>query len=269
MTSDPTPPTEPALPTWEKCREAVRAGTATALQQALYSFHGDISPVLAGQLSAALAEQRAQAEAPLREELEKAARIHQNDVALLAKGDTELTTARAEIARLRKACAQQSDAVMQLLGKALGYPWFKDHADLFPGQTTEEHGICPGDHSAESMADEAAQRITTQAAEIARLEAKELAWKENARLYAELFDGANTQLSIARADITQLTHDAGKAQSIPPELSVALVGWWRARHHGGREDERNADEALSGAISSIIDILRSAPPTATGENGHG
>ena len=62
------------------------------------------------------------------------------------------------IERLRKACARQNAEICQVLGKALGYPWFKDDPANFP-DATEEHGVCVGDHVAESLADEAAKRI--------------------------------------------------------------------------------------------------------------
>lgn len=64
----------------------------------------------------------------------------------------------AEIIRLREALTKQNDEICQTLGKALGYPWFKDDQKNFPG-ATDEHGVCVGDHVAESIAMEAARRI--------------------------------------------------------------------------------------------------------------
>jgi hypothetical protein len=61
----------------------------------------------------------------------------------------------AEIIRLREALSKQDDEICQTLGKALGYPWYKDDQKNFPG-ATEEHGVCVGDHVAESLAMEAA-----------------------------------------------------------------------------------------------------------------
>lgn len=63
-----------------------------------------------------------------------------------------------EIAELRKAASASNDRICQTLGKALGYPWFKDDQVNFPG-ATEEHGVCVGDHVSESIAEEAAKRI--------------------------------------------------------------------------------------------------------------
>jgi hypothetical protein len=68
----------------------------------------------------------------------------------------------AENARLRTAYFKMNEEVSQTLGKALGYPWFKDDPKNFP-DATEEQGVCVGDHVAESLADEAADRLKTQA----------------------------------------------------------------------------------------------------------
>lgn len=60
--------------------------------------------------------------------------------------------------RYRKAYYEVEDGVCQTLGKALGYPWYKDDQKNFPG-ATEEHGVCVGEHVAESIAMEAAKEI--------------------------------------------------------------------------------------------------------------
>ncbi|WZO97291.1 hypothetical protein EP7_004316 [Isosphaeraceae bacterium EP7] len=59
---------------------------------------------------------------------------------------------------LRLACSEANDEVCQTLGKALGYPWFKDDQKNFPG-ADETHGVCVGEHVAETIAEAAAKRI--------------------------------------------------------------------------------------------------------------
>jgi hypothetical protein len=66
--------------------------------------------------------------------------------------------AAAEIVRLRLAFTELNTEVCQRLGKALGYPWFKDDQQNFPGATTE-NGVCTGEHVAETIAAEAARWI--------------------------------------------------------------------------------------------------------------
>jgi len=72
--------------------------------------------------------------------------------------------AAAEIERLRLACTTMNAEVCQRLGKALGYPWFRDDQENFPG-ATEENGVCTGEHVAESIAAEAAAEIERLRAE--------------------------------------------------------------------------------------------------------
>lgn len=69
---------------------------------------------------------------------------------------------------MKAAASTINEEVCQTLGKALGYPWFKDNLVNFPG-STEAHGVCVGDHVAESIAAEAAERIETLRAEVKRL----------------------------------------------------------------------------------------------------
>jgi hypothetical protein len=61
-------------------------------------------------------------------------------------------------ADLEKALAVQNEEICQTLGKALGYPWYKDDQRNFPG-ATEANGVCVGDHVAETIACEAAKKI--------------------------------------------------------------------------------------------------------------
>ncbi len=64
----------------------------------------------------------------------------------------------AEEQRLRDALSRQNDEICQILGQALGYPWFKDDPKNFP-DAAEVDGVCVGDHVAESIAEEAARAI--------------------------------------------------------------------------------------------------------------
>ena len=50
------------------------------------------------------------------------------------------------------------EKIEQILGKALGYPWYKDDPDIFP-KATEADGVCVGIETAWSLAMIAADRI--------------------------------------------------------------------------------------------------------------
>lgn len=88
----------------------------------------------------------------------RAAMFSPDDIGLIL---SRLASQEETNTHLRTALARQNEDISQTLGKALGYPWFKDDAINFPG-STEADGVCIGDHVAESIADEAAQRIAAQ-----------------------------------------------------------------------------------------------------------
>jgi len=64
----------------------------------------------------------------------------------------------AELARLRRACTVQNDAVCQTLGRVVGYPRYADDQSRFPS-ATEDDGVCIGDHVAETLAVEVASAL--------------------------------------------------------------------------------------------------------------
>ena len=74
------------------------------------------------------------------------------------------TLTSERIAELRHAWAKENHEICQVLGKALGYPWFKDDLKNFP-DATEPDGVCVGEHVAVTIAMEAASHIATLRAE--------------------------------------------------------------------------------------------------------
>jgi hypothetical protein len=65
---------------------------------------------------------------------------------------------RKESAHYKLAVMLTSSEVEQILGKALGYPAYKDDQENFPG-ATEQDGVCVGEHVPQSLAEEAAKKI--------------------------------------------------------------------------------------------------------------
>lgn len=80
------------------------------------------------------------------------------------RGEVEALRLRAEVKRMKAAAAAINEEVCQTLGKVLGYPWLMDDQTNFPG-ATEVDGVCVGDHVAETLAAEAAERINKLQAE--------------------------------------------------------------------------------------------------------
>lgn len=61
-----------------------------------------------------------------------------------------------------------NDEISQILGKALGYPYFCDDKKNFT-EAVESDGVCVGDHVAESLAIEAANRLEAAEKDAARI----------------------------------------------------------------------------------------------------
>jgi hypothetical protein len=55
-------------------------------------------------------------------------------------------------------CRKESEEIEQILGKALGYPWYKDDPKNFPN-ATEADGVCVAPNTAASLAMHAADKI--------------------------------------------------------------------------------------------------------------
>jgi hypothetical protein len=55
-------------------------------------------------------------------------------------------------------CRKESEEIEQILGKALGYPWYKDDPKNFPN-ATEADGVCVGVETAWSLAMIAVDKI--------------------------------------------------------------------------------------------------------------
>ena len=110
------------------------------------------------------------------EEWAKLDKTHYADPDTLAT----LNRLERENADLRAAISKSQDDIEQTLGRALGYPWFKDDQKNFPG-ATDADGVCVGDHVAESLAMEAASKISDLRARLEAAERKLIAtgiWRE-------------------------------------------------------------------------------------------
>lgn len=100
--------------------------------------------------------------------------------------ERELNTANGELSRLKLAYAKSHEEICQVVGKALGYPWFKDDQKNFPG-ATEECGVCVGEHVAETIVAELASKYTEANERIKKLELElEKAWRMHHKTSGEI-----------------------------------------------------------------------------------
>jgi hypothetical protein len=80
--------------------------------------------------------------------------------------------------------------VEQTLGKALGYPWFKDDQKNFPG-TDVADGVCVGEHTPGTIAAEAATKLIA-ALKAARVAEQKAALMDKARYFLDAVDLVGT-----------------------------------------------------------------------------
>jgi hypothetical protein len=89
------------------------------------------------------------------------ARASEDVLNLKARNDaleSQVSHRRELIKKLTVAAAKSNDVICQTLGKVLGFPWYEDDLKTFP-DATQDDGVCVGDHTAETLATNAADRI--------------------------------------------------------------------------------------------------------------
>ena len=151
-----------------------------------------------------------------------------------------LEDAADEIGRLRLGYTTLNSEVCQRLGKALGYPWFKDDQENFPG-ATEESGVCTGEHVAESIAAEAARRIGNLEAELDEAIQCGYDWCDQAKKARAERDAAVMDADMQAREAGNMEHNARvlmaerdrlrEAQAAIHALSQRPQGGWLPGEH--------------------------------------
>jgi hypothetical protein len=85
---------------------------------------------------------------------------------LCAEAADEIERLRAWKEKVIYQARRDEDSICQDLGRALGFPWFKNDPANFP-DATEADGVCVGEHVAATLAKMAADKIAALRAEIA------------------------------------------------------------------------------------------------------
>ena len=100
----------------------------------------------------------------LMNELKESKEIEQKKEIIDLQAELEYYRGVAEHLGAEKAVSQrdkmikESEAIEQILGKALGYPWYKDDPKNFPN-AAEADGVCVAPNTAASLAMHAADKI--------------------------------------------------------------------------------------------------------------
>jgi len=112
----------------------------------------------------------------------------------------KLQAAVAERDRLLKGYQLENWEAGQVLGKALGYPWYKDDPVIFP-ECTEAEGVCIGEHTTVTIAMEAAQRLAerdTALTIVADIADNLISWKKGDGFSEVKIDSDHVEAMVAR-----------------------------------------------------------------------
>lgn len=115
--------------------------------------------------------------------------------------------------------------VEQILGKALGYPWFKDDLKNFP-DATEADGVCVGEHVPETIAAAAANRIKKLEAQLAASRERERILREGLekikRFYKEIDLGTPAFAYVPTSDFDYKRGEQGGMNEMAIRAIIAL-----------------------------------------------
>jgi hypothetical protein len=120
----------------------------------------------------------------------------------------------AEISRIKNIAFREENEIEQILGKVLGYPYYKDDQKNFP-DATEANGVCVGDNVPCSLAMEASNEISKLQARTptyeqlkARDEQNEITIKQQTKI----IDGCEARIKELEKDegLVKVLEDAQK-----------------------------------------------------------
>jgi hypothetical protein len=148
------------------------------------------------------------------------------------------------------------EKIEQILGKALGYPWYKDDPDIFP-KATEADGVCVGVETAWSLAMIAADRIKELENKAMNIEIVSMAPDSDGAKLAQLFAESDINSSLLKENealieenmklrnaLSQVATNLRNGSVVSPEASIEFM---------------TVD--LPNEVKLVIDQLRKRHPT--------
>lgn len=157
-------------------------------------------------------------------------------------------------AQERKEQGYQSECheVEQRLGKALGYPWYKDDQKNFPN-ATEADGVCIGEHTPGTIAHEAANRLAAQERECAD-------WRDRAARLQHAYEVMLEELKEAKAKMA-----AQEERIVAAELSLAIYDEGRSSEYWERYPEGTPAKAAIETAQERIALIAHGGSVAVGD----
>jgi hypothetical protein len=167
-------------------------------------------------------------------------------------------------------------ACEQIAGQALGYPWFKDDQVNFPG-STEEAGVCIGDHVGDTIVEELAEAYAKRGELINRPEVDDfvkgavLEAAHQVERHGVEHDAGKAPLDwfwligylVQKAATAAMAGDAEKAKHHTISTAAALANWHAAlsgRDSGmrpGIEPPDSKSLAAGGLTTPSADVISS------------
>jgi hypothetical protein len=148
------------------------------------------------------------------------------------------------------------EKIEQILGKALGYPWYKDDPDIFP-KATEADGVCVGIETAWSLAMIAADKIKELENKASTIEIVPMSPDSDGAELAKLFAETDTNSSLLKENdslieenmklrnaLSQVATNLRNGSCVSPEASLEFL---------------TVD--LPNEVKLVIDQLRKRHPT--------
>jgi len=109
---------------------------------------------------------------------------------------------------VRDKMIKESQEIEQILGKALGYPWFKDDPANFP-HATEADGVCVAPNTAASLAMHVADRIKMM--DIRELDKQ------------RIIDEQKEEIKTLRKVIADVANNLGNGSAVSTEASIEFI----------------------------------------------
>ena len=168
--------------------------------------------------------------------------------------------------RMRDAASIINGEVCQILGKALGFPWYKDDQKNFPG-ATEADGICEGHYVAQDMANLAAGKLATKGRAIdihlSTITELQLRVEQAAEKLAKAEANCARWCEIGRNTDALAKELLGKAEAENERLRAALI-WARDETDRFQSDGRIDWTEFYNRLSDAIDGTDVSPPPVQG-----
>jgi cell division septum initiation protein DivIVA len=171
---------------------------------------------------------------------------------------TQLAAATEERDGLIRECFD----VEQALGKALGYPWYKDDPTNFP-EATEADGVCVGEHVPGTIAAEAAARLTEAERRATEAEVRAAKAEDSCAEFADALDAAEDAKHKAEARLNRALEDSSIAETGrlraegERDRYKALADWWSTSAVEDDPDEDTVSRAEEVAMwLDVVDEIR-------------